>query len=263
MPPIQDKSAKAQTTLRRTTHALIVDDDRQIRSMLARYLHDQGLRTTQAADGEAMFAALGKGQFDVILLDIMMPGEDGLSLCRRIRALNETPIILLTAVTADTDRIIGLETGADDYVTKPFNPRELLARIRSVLRRSNALPPGFRRPDAVTVYTFDGWTIDIRKRTLTSPQGALVDLTSGEFDLLHVFVEHPNEVLSRDQLLDLARGRSTIAFDRAIDVQISRLRRKVEPDNQQPTIIKTVRSEGYIMTAAIQKHGDTGTGRIG
>ena len=238
---------------RRTTHVLIVDDDRQIRSILARYLHDQGLRTTQAAHGEAMFEALDKGVFDVILLDIMMPGEDGLSLCRQVRARDDTPVILLTAVNTDTDRIIGLETGADDYVTKPFNPRELLARIRSVLRRSNALPASFRRPESSTLYLFGGWSVDIRKRTLTSPDGALVSLTSGEFDLLHVFVEHPNEVLTRDQLLNLARGRSSVAFDRAIDVQVSRLRRKIEPDSQQPSIIKTVRSEGYIMTAIIEK----------
>ena len=242
--------------LRRTTHILIVDDDRQIRSILARFLHDHGLRTTQAANGVAMFECLSKGHFDVILLDIMMPGEDGLSLCRRVSAGGDTPIILLTAVSSETERIIGLETGADDYVMKPFNPRELLARIRAVLRRRHALPPGFRRADAPTTYRFHDWTVDVRRRTLTSPEGALVDLTSGEFDLLHVFVEHPNEVLSRDQLLDMARGRSSAAFDRAIDVQISRLRRKIEPDHQQPTIIKTVRSEGYIMTSVIDRSLD-------
>ena len=244
---------------RRTTHVLIVDDDRQIRSILARYLHDHGLRTTQAANGGVMFEALDKGQFDVILLDIMMPGEDGLALCRRVRARDDTPVILLTAVNAETERVIGLETGADDYVTKPFNPRELLARIRAVLRRSNALPAAFRRPDASTLYRFGGWVVDVRRRTLTSPDGAFVSLTSGEFDLLHVFVEHPNEVLSRDQLLNLARGRSSAAFDRAIDVQVSRLRRKIETDSEQPSIIKTVRSEGYIMAAIIEKHAEHGS----
>ncbi|MBY0612016.1 MAG: winged helix-turn-helix domain-containing protein, partial [Beijerinckiaceae bacterium] len=185
----------------------------------------------------------------------------GLSIIRDLKSRINVPVIMLTATASPIDRVVGLELGADDYVAKPCELRELMARIRSVLRRSNALPPGFRRPDAVTIYAFDGWTIDTRKRTLSSPQGALVELTSGEFDLLHVFVEHANEVLSRDQLLDLARGRSTVAFDRAIDVQISRLRRKIEPDSQQPTIIKTVRSEGYIMTSVIEKRAEPDRGR--
>jgi len=250
---MQTVVAKPQTSLGRTTHVLIVDDDRQIRTALARYLHDQGLRTTQAADGSAMFESLGKGHFDVILLDIMMPGEDGLSLCRKVRTSIDIPVILLSAISAETERIIGLETGADDYIVKPFNPRELLARIRTVLRRSNTLPLGLRRAEAAAIYRFNQWEVDVRKRTLTSPDGALVVLTSGEFDLLHVLIERPNEVLSRNQLLDLARGRSSSAFDRAIDVQISRLRRKIEPDSQEPTTIKTVRSEGYIFTAVVEK----------
>lgn len=230
-------------------HVLIVDDDHRIRAMLARFLADHGLRVSQASDGRQMFAICEDSRIDVIVLDIMMPGEDGLSLCRRMRAQSAVPIILLTAMTGDTDRIIGLEIGADDYVVKPFNPRELLARIRAVTRRLGASSINAKR--AVTCYEFGGWQLNASRRTLTSPDKTLTELTSGEFDLLLAFLEHPQRVLSRDQLLDLAHGRANQAYDRSIDVQISRLRRKIEADPQDPVFIKTIRNEGYFFTAAV------------
>jgi two-component system OmpR family response regulator len=231
-------------------HILIVDDDHRIRAMLARFLKDHGLRVTQAGDGEAMFDALDVGSFDLIILDVMMPGEDGVSICRRLRATDPIPIILLTAVSGETDRVVGLEIGADDYVVKPFAPRELLARIRAVLRRTasvQAAPPRTAR----SVFRFAGWALDTTRRTLVSPGGMLTDLTSGEFDLLAAFLEHPQRVLTRDQLLDLAHGRAAAGFDRSIDVQISRLRRKIEASPQEPVLIKTVRNEGYFFTADV------------
>ena len=182
----------------------------------------------------------------------MMPGEDGLALCRRLRAQpgpsGAIPIIMLTAMGEETDRIVGLEMGADDYLPKPFNPRELLARAKAVLRRSTGLPVGTSAEPASRGLTFEGWRLDIAKRELWSPDNVLVQLSAGEFDLLVAFVEHPQRVLTRDQLLDLARGRSAMPFDRSIDVQVSRLRRKIEPDPKEPTLIKTVRSGGYIFT---------------
>ncbi|MFN3400924.1 MAG: response regulator [Ferrovibrio sp.] len=233
------------------THVLIVDDDHRIRAMLARFLTDHGMKVSQAGDGREMFAICADARIDVIVLDIMMPGEDGLSLCRRMRAQSAVPIILLTAMSNDTDRIIGLEIGADDYVVKPFNPRELLARIRAVTRRLSAASLNAERPVVTAVYAFGGWQLNASRRTLTSPAGVLTDLTSGEFDLLLAFLEHPQRVLTRDQLLDLAHGRMSQAYDRSIDVQISRLRRKIEADPQDPAFIKTIRNEGYFFTAAV------------
>ena len=239
-----------------TTHVLIVDDDHRIRAMLARFLTDHGLKVSQAGDGKQMFALCEAARIDVIVLDIMMPGEDGLSLCRRMRAQSAVPIILLTAMSGETARIIGLEIGADDYVVKPFNPRELLARIRAVTRRLTAASINAERPAKATVYEFGGWQLNASRRTLTSPAGALTDLTSGEFDLLLAFLEHPQRVLTRDQLLDLAHGRMSQAYDRSIDVQISRLRRKIEADPQDPAFIKTIRNEGYFFTATVTMIGD-------
>ncbi|WP_341910296.1 response regulator [Ferrovibrio terrae] len=238
------------------THVLIVDDDHRIRAMLARFLTDHGLKVSQASDGREMFSLCEAARIDVIVLDIMMPGEDGLSLCRRMRAQSAVPIILLTAMTGDTDRIIGLEIGADDYVVKPFNPRELLARIRAVTRRLSAASINADTGTAAqramaTAYEFGGWQLNASRRTLTSPAGALTDLTSGEFDLLLAFLEHPQRVLTRDQLLDLAHGRMSQAYDRSIDVQISRLRRKIEANPQDPAFIKTIRNEGYFFTATV------------
>ena len=232
-------------------HILIVDDDRQIRAMLARFLADHGMRVSQAGDGEQMFKTLETGRFDVIVLDVMMPGDDGFTVCRKLRNTNAIPLILLTARNSETDRIVGLELGADDYVTKPFNPRELLARIRAILRRAGAAVPAAAQRLASAIYQFAGWTLDTSRRSLVSPEGALTDLTTGEFDLLVAFVEHPQRVLNRDQLLDLARGRVSLAFDRSIDVQVSRLRRKIETDPNAPALIKTVRNGGYFFTATV------------
>ncbi len=197
-----------------------------------------------------MMAALETGRFDLIVLDIMMPGEDGLSLCRRLHAVNKVPVVLLTAVSSETDRIIGLEIGADDYVCKPFNPRELLARIRAVLRRTSSAS-GQGEDATPSIYEFEGWQLDAVRRTLRNPEGSLVELTAGEFDLLLAFVERPQHVLTRDQLLDLTRGRAATVIDRSIDVQVSRLRRKIEADPQLPVFIKTVRSGGYVFCAEV------------
>lgn len=244
------------------THVLIVDDDQRIRTMLVRFLGDHGLRVSQAGNGQQMFNLCENGRIDVVVLDIMLPGEDGLSLCRRLRAQSAVPIIMLTAMNADTDRIIGLEIGADDYVVKPFNPRELLARIRAVTRRLNAASTNAERRSNAP-FAFNGWSLDPSRRTLTSPEGALTDLTSGEFDLLLAFLEHPQRTLTRDQLLDLAHGRSSQAYDRSIDVQISRLRRKIEPNPQEPVMIKTIRNEGYFFTATVARREQEPAGAEG
>lgn len=232
-------------------HILVVDDDRQIRTMLARYLGDHGLRVTMADGGEAMMELLAANPFDVIVLDVMMPGDDGFTLCQRLRARSTVPIILLTARDTDTDRVIGLELGADDYVPKPFNPRELLARIRAMLRRASMVPGRAAAPKQ-SHYRFEGWTLDLARRVLTSPRGTRVDLTSGEFDLLTALVQHPQSVLSRDQLLDLVHGRSNVNIDRSIDVQVSRLRRKIEQDPHTPRLIRTVRNGGYFFAADVE-----------
>jgi two-component system OmpR family response regulator len=231
-------------------HILITDDDRQIRTSLARFMDGNGFRATVAADGVAMFQAMESSRFDLVILDIMMPGEDGLSLCRRLRGTTKIPVVLLTALSAATDRVVGLELGADDYICKPFNPRELVARIRAVLRRSGNAPAQEARERAAT-YEFEGWRLDAIRRTLHNPEGILVDLTAGEFDLLLAFAEHPQHVLTRDQLLDMTRGREAAVYDRSIDVQISRLRRKIEADPQAPVFIKTVRSGGYVFCAGV------------
>jgi two-component system, OmpR family, response regulator len=236
--------------MERTPHILIVDDDPRIRSGLTKFLTEQGLRITTAVDGRDMQAKLAHAHIDLVILDVMMPGEDGLSLCRKLGGDTDIPVILLTAVAGETDRVIGLEIGAEDYVCKPFSPRELLARIRVVLRRRKASAIGQPSVKALR-YNFRGWVLDVRARTLTSATGAHVELTTGEFDLLQAFVEHPNVVLNRDQLLDLARGRASLAIDRAIDVQVMRLRRKLEVDPQSPQLIKTVRNSGYIFTPEV------------
>lgn len=231
-------------------HILVVDDDRDIRELVSRFLRKSGLRVTLAANGRDMRRALGDSKIDLIVLDRVMPGEDGLSLCRELRAWSRVPVILLTLLGADTDRIVGLEMGADDYVQKPFNPHELLARIKAVLRRANELP--FQNTlQTAGVLRFDGWTLDRRRRRLLSPSEIAVMLTDGEFDLLAAFAEHPRTILTREQLLDLARSRSAVAFDRSIDMQIARLRRKIETDPAQPVLIKTVRNKGYVFTAEV------------
>lgn len=235
-------------------HILIVDDDRQIRTMLARFLNDHGMCVTTAGDGVQMFDAMSHATADLIVLDVMLPGENGFALCRRLQGVEHpTPVILLTAMNGETDRVVGLELGADDYIVKPFNPRELLARIRAVLRRTWSAPRN--KPNKRLSYRFAAWTLDTSHRSLTSPAGVLTELTSGEFDLLLAFVEHPQQLLSRDRLLDLARGRNSNPFDRSIDVQISRLRRKIEANPLDPTLIKTIRNGGYFFAANV--HADS------
>jgi two-component system OmpR family response regulator len=236
-------------------HLLVVDDDREIRTLISQFLTKHGYRVSSARDGVEMMQVLDSSRIDLIVLDLMMPGEDGLALCRRLRAQpgpsGAIPIIMLTAMGEETDRIVGLEMGADDYLPKPFNPRELLARVKAVLRRATGLPVGSSAEPVNRGMTFEGWRLDIAKRELWSPDKVLVQLSAGEFDLLVAFAEHPQRVLTRDQLLDLARGRSAMPFDRSIDVQVSRLRRKIEPDPKEPSLIKTVRSGGYIFTPVV------------
>ncbi|MEE4383001.1 MAG: response regulator [Pseudomonadales bacterium] len=227
---------------------LVVDDDPEIRRLLADYLGRNGCAPAVAADAAAARTVLEEEPQDLVVLDVMMPGEDGLSLCRWIRGRGELPVILLTALGEETDRVVGLELGADDYLVKPFGPRELLARVRSVLRRTGAAPAA---PETDRL-AFDGWVLDLRRRELTDPDGALVDLTRGEFDLLAVFARRPQEVLDRDALLDATRGREANPFDRSVDVQVGRLRRKIEADPARPALIKTVRGAGYLLTAAVR-----------
>ncbi|MGE5547640.1 MAG: response regulator [Solirubrobacterales bacterium] len=233
---------------------LVVDDDREIRDLLARFLDKHGIRVVTAKDAAEAERRLGERAVDLMVLDLMMPGEDGLAFTRRLRAQGGgLPIIMLTAMGEDADRIVGLEIGADDYLPKPFNPRELLARIKAVLRRS---PPGASSPvpdahGSGTRAAFAGWVLDLSRRDLVSSEGVTVSLSAGEFDLLRVFVDHPRRVLSRDQLLDLARGRDAIPFDRSIDIQVSRLRRKLGDDAKDPQLIKTVRGGGYLFTPEV------------
>ena len=236
----------------KSPHIMVVDDDREIRGLVAQFLRKHGFRVTDAADGREMMQILEDGRFDLLVLDLMLPGEDGLSLCRRVRAASSLPIVMLTAMGEETDRIVGLEMGADDYLPKPFNPRELLARIRAVLRRAGGEAPEPQEENG-GLRVFEGWSLDLAKRELRAPDGTLVPLTAGEYDLLAAIVERPGRVLSRDQLLDLTRGRDAAPFDRSVDVQISRLRRKLEPDPKEPQIIKTVRGGGYVLACEVTR----------
>lgn len=229
---------------------LVVDDDREIRTLLADYLDTQGFKTLTAADGAGMWRALDAARIDLIVLDLTLPGEDGLTLCRTLRARSAVPVIMLTARREPLDRILGLEMGADDYLPKPFEPRELLARIRSVLRRTQALPPNLAPPVAQRL-RFADWTLDLTARQLVNPSGVVVALSGAEFRLLKVFLEHPNRVLNRDQLLNLTQGRDAELFDRSVDLQVSRLRQKLGEDAKAPQIIKTVRNEGYVLATAV------------
>jgi two-component system OmpR family response regulator len=233
-------------------HILVVDDHRDIRETLAKYLERNGFRVSAAADAKAARERLKTAAIDLVVLDVMMPGEDGLSLCRHLRETVELPVILLTAMADDTDRVIGLELGADDYVTKPFNPRELLARVKAVLRRVQALPPR-ARPAQAEAFRFAGWRLKVAQRELIDDTGVAVPLSTAEFDLLRAFLDHPRMVLSREQLLDLTRGRDAAVFDRSIDNQVSRLRRKIEPDPKAPSLIKTVWGGGYSFTAEVER----------
>ena len=232
------------------THILVVDDHSEIRDLLKRFLEQHGMRVSCAGDGKEMKRLLDEREFDLLVLDLMMPGEDGLTLCRELRVKSRLPIIMLTAMGEETDRIIGLEMGADDYLAKPFNPRELLARIKAVMRRTQAeIQPV---PETLTRdLRFDRWLLDINRRELVDEEGVGMSLSTAEFDLLKVFLERPQRVLSRDQLLDLARGREAVAFDRAIDTLVSRLRRKLERDPKNPELIKTIWGGGYLFAADV------------
>lgn len=232
-------------------HILVVDDDAEIRSLLGNYLRKNGYRVTAVADGKGMWAALDAGHTDAVVLDLMLPGDDGLVLCRNLRARSDIPIIMLTARGEETDRIVGLEMGADDYLPKPFSPRELLARLKSILRRARTLPEHLKPEDARMIH-FSGWHLDTSARQLVSPSGVVVPLSGAEYRLLRIFISHPNRVLNRDLLLDLAQGRETGPFDRSIDILVSRLRRRLGDDAKEPLLIKTVRGEGYVLTAQVE-----------
>ncbi|MDX2274964.1 MAG: response regulator [Hyphomonadaceae bacterium] len=233
-------------------HILVVDDHREIRESLAQYLRKHGRRATAVESAEAARRAIRENRIDAVILDIMMPGEDGLSFCRHIRETVHIPIILLSARAEELDRIVGLEVGADDYVVKPFNPRELLARIDAVLRRTHALPPSTEAPQGGAL-KFDRWTLRLAERELVDETGQSHELSTGEFRLLLTFLQRPKIVLTRDQLLDLAFDRGSDVFDRAVDTQVSRLRRKIEADARTPKLIKTVWGGGYVFTAAVGK----------
>jgi two-component system OmpR family response regulator len=233
----------------RVPHVLIVDDDREIRRLVSRFLSENGMRASAVGDAAEAERALAGGGVDLVVLDLMLPGEDGLSFARRLRQSSAVPILMLTARGEDTDRIVGLEIGADDYLAKPFNPRELLARVRAVLRRSGESAP---RQGKARLHVFAGWRLDTVRRELRRADGTLVPMTDTEFDLLSVFAEMPQRVLSRDQLLDRLRGRVAQAFDRSIDVAVMRLRRKIETDPTQPVLIKTVRNGGYVFTPEVE-----------
>lgn len=231
---------------------LLVEDDAEIGNLVSRYLGGQQFEVVVVTDGASMDVAFASQTFDLLILDLNLPGEGGLSICRRVRAKLGLPIIIVTAQGEDVDKIVGLELGADDYVVKPFNPRELLARIRSVLRRAIASTPS-QRSVPQQLYLFAEWRIDILARQVVSPSGTKLAMTGAEFDLLVALCEHPNRVLTRDQLIDLTHGRTSGPFDRSVDVLISRLRQKMESDPKNPELIQTVRSEGYLFTPQVTR----------
>ncbi|MCP4996712.1 MAG: response regulator [Gammaproteobacteria bacterium] len=236
--------------MNRAPHILVVDDDHEIRDLLRTYLEQNQLRVTTVKDGVDMWKQLDQDQFDLIVLDLMLPGDDGLTLCRNLRSNSRLPVIMLTARGDEMDRILGLEMGADDYLPKPFNPRELLARIKAVLLRAKSDPVDQSELSGQFIL-FAEWTLDTVSRHLISPEGVVVPLSSSEYRLLKVLLSHANRVLSRDQLMDMTRGRDADPFDRSIDVQIGRLRRRLGDDAKSPTLIKTIRGEGYLLTSKV------------
>ena len=234
-------------------HLLLVDDDEDILSLLTKFFRNHSHVVSVAQNGVAMFAALEQQPVDLVILDVMLREEDGFSLCRRLRAQSPVPIIMLTAMADHTDRVVGLELGADDYLTKPFDQRELLARVKAVLRRTAEKATAPTRSETRPVLRFAGWRLDVARRELRSSDNALVLLSGGEFDLLLAFAEHAQRVLTRDQLIDFARGSSHVAYDRSIDVQVSRLRYKLEEDPKNPMLIRTVRNGGYIFAPVVTR----------
>jgi len=232
---------------------LIVDDDPEICQLVSQFLEPHGFQVMTAEDGKAMRRVLDQIHIDLVILDLMLPDEDGLSLCRELRATSQIPVVFLTAAGSETDRIVGLEMGADDYLAKPFSSRELLARVRAVLRRTANLAPQAPEPQAQgRKFTFSGWTLDTGRRQLHAPDGVLVELSGAEYELLFIFLKNPQIVLNRDQLLEETRGRIAGPFDRTIDVQVGRLRRKIEPEPKNPELIKTVRGGGYVLAANVE-----------
>lgn len=238
-------------------HILVVDDDRQLLGLIAQYLETAGYRVSTAGHAMQARTVLASSRIDLIVLDLMLPGEDGLSLCRdlRSRGVTATPILMLTARSEEADRIVGLEMGADDYLSKPFATRELLARIRAVLRRTRMLPPNLQTLPQARLLRFGDWRLDTTARHLLDAQGTLVSLTGGEYKLLRVLLDHPQRVLNRDQLLNLTQGRDADPFDRSIDLLVSRLRQRLRDDSREPRYIKTMRNEGYVFCAEVLTEG--------
>ena len=234
-------------------HILVVDDDRDIRELITDYLIKSGYRATGAANGREMRAVLSSSLVDLVVLDIMMPGDDGLTLCRQLRSdpRQNLPVLMLTARSEETDRILGLEMGADDYLIKPFVARELLARIKAILRRTRALPPNLHITEAGRIIAFGEWQLDTSARHLLDSDGVIVALSGAEYRLLRVFLDHPQRVLNRDQLLNLTQGRDAELFERSIDLLVSRLRQRLREDAREPAYIKTVRSEGYVLASTV------------
>jgi two-component system OmpR family response regulator len=238
----------------KTDCILIVDDEPEIRRLLVDYLARNGFEAVAARDGREMWQALERHAVDLVVLDLMLPDADGFTLCRDLRARSGMPVLILTARGEETDRIVGIEMGADDYLVKPFNPRELLARIKAILRRTRALPPNLR-PETVRCLCFSGWCLDTGARLLTAPDGVVTPLSGGEYRLLRILLDHPNRVINREQLTEMIHGHEAGPFDRAIDVQVSRLRQRLRDDSREPQLIKTVRGEGYVLAANIEVRG--------
>lgn len=230
---------------------LVVDDDPEIRRLLVEYLAKHGFEAHAARDGREMRQALARHAIDLVVLDVMLPDADGMVLCRELRAQSDLPVLLLTARGEETDRIVGIEMGADDYLVKPFSPRELLARIKSILRRARAMPPNLR-PESHRCLAFGGWVLDTARRVLKGVDGVAVPLSGGEYRLLRIFLDHPNRVLHRDQLIELIHGRDAEPYDRAIDVQVSRLRQRLRDEGRDPQLIQTVRGEGYVLASTVE-----------
>ena len=237
---------------KRSDCILIVDDEPEIRRLLSDYLGRNGFDAIAARDGREMWQALDRHVIDLVVLDLMLPDTDGLTLCRDLRAKSNMPVLMLTARGEETDRILGIEMGADDYLVNPFNPRELLARIKSLRRRTRAQPPNLR-PESARCLCFAGWCLDTAERLLIATDGVATPLSGGEYRLLRILLDHPNRVLNRDQLTEMIHGREAEAYDRAIDVQVSRLRQRLRDDSREPELIKTVRGEGYVLAASVER----------